>query len=215
MKICPKCGKELKDTANFCGGCGTAMPADAAPAADDHAKKDVCPKCGAKLKPNARFCGKCGTQLAPAEAPQPTAPQAPGTVAQPRKDFTLVGGFIHWNVEPGMIAVKIDANDIAAFGKVKGVNVQDGVKALFFVQGKLIAELNAGSYEFKSMGADEFTPGKATKVGGDDSPAEKAQKRKSRIGRFLSSLADHLPGRHRERAASAGLTQRILRMYRR
>ena len=26
MKTCPKCGKELKDEAKFCGGCGYKFP---------------------------------------------------------------------------------------------------------------------------------------------------------------------------------------------
>jgi len=196
---CPKCGKQLADGAKFCGGCGTKLGGGEA--------GFPCPKCGAMLKAGAKFCGKCGTKLGEAA---PAASGAAPVSADQRKDFSLVGGYIHWNVLPGQIAVKIDENDIAAYGKVKGISVQDGVKALFFVQGKLIAELEAGNYGFKNMGVEEFTPAKTVTNAAPAAKAEeKAAKKKGFFARTIGFIADHLPGKHKERAAAAGLTSRI------
>lgn len=143
MKTCPKCNKELKDTAKFCGGCGYKFPA-----ADDAPKAGpTCPECGNVLKPGAKFCGKCGTKL----AATPT-PEAAKDGAQ-QKDLARVGsgGFIRWTMLPGQVAVRISEEEIEACGKVKGIAIQDGTKALFFVNGKLVAELGAGSYAFKEL----------------------------------------------------------------
>ena len=135
MKVCPNCKKELKDEAKFCGGCGYKFPLGAASA-------DVtnCPSCGNPLKPGAKFCGKCGVSL---------------DIKQVSKDanvdITKQASFIQWNVLPGQLALKIDSSEIASYGRVKGVVVQEGIRALFFVNGKIISELGAGSYEFKSF----------------------------------------------------------------
>jgi predicted amidophosphoribosyltransferase len=57
MKNCPKCNKELKDTAKFCGGCGYKLPD--ATAVVETVSGASCPKCGNSLKIGAKFCGKC------------------------------------------------------------------------------------------------------------------------------------------------------------
>ena len=166
MKTCPKCKKELKDTAKFCSGCGYQFPMEAA--APQQQEGIVCPKCGNLLKPAAKFCGKCGTKIeqnqsaaaAPSgNSPAPAAADNAFAAATPQKDYSLIGSFLHWNILPGQIAVKIDENDIAAFGKcVKGVNIQAGVKALFLVEGKVVAQLEAGNYPFKNFGVGDFKP---------------------------------------------------------
>ena len=158
MKKCPKCGKELSDNAKFCNGCGFRLESAPAPVAQEQGT--TCQKCGNPLKPGARFCNKCGTkQESPTPAPQPSAeaPQPEATVP----DMRLIGSFIQWNILPGQLAVKIDENDIATYGKVKaikGVSIQAGLKALLLVSGRLVAQLEAGSYAFKDFGTGEFTP---------------------------------------------------------
>lgn len=154
MKTCPKCNKELKDAAKFCGGCGYKFH-DAAPAAQI-ASGETCPKCGNVLKPGAKFCGKCGYRL------QAAAQPADG------KNLERIGnsGFIRWTMLPGQIAVKITEAEIESCGKIKGISIQEGTKALFFINGKLTAELAAGNYEFKELGASESVGSAPARTGG-------------------------------------------------
>jgi len=153
MKTCPKCNKELKDTAKFCGGCGYKLPdMTSAPAVEVSA---TCPRCGNALKPSAKFCGKCGHAFA--------------AVAQPDgKNLERVGnsGFIRWTMLPGQVAVKITESEIEACGKIKGISIQEGTKALFFVNGKLTAELEAGNYEFNDLGVSETAGAGPARTGG-------------------------------------------------
>jgi len=205
---CFNCGKELREGAKFCPGCGKPqMLAQAAPAQTGGGV--ACPNCGNILAAGKKFCGKCGTKLedTPAAAAQTVAPTAAqgGT----KKDFSLLGSYIHWNILDGQIAVKIDENDIAAYGKVKGLNIQDGVKALFFAEGKFIAELGGGSYTFKELGAGPISKPESQKVAPEPVAKAPEEKKKKSIFGFVSNLVGHLTGRNRERAQAAGLTNRI------
>ena len=148
MKTCPSCSKVLKDEAKFCGGCGYKFPV-AAPAATAPAPSGVtCPKCGNQLKPGAKFCGKCGTKLDAAEATPPPVER--------RKEGN---GFIRWSLISGQIAVKITEEEVAACGKIKGFVIQEGTKALVFVDGRIAAELAAGSYKLSEVVSGEKPSG--------------------------------------------------------
>lgn len=191
MKKCNHCGKILKETAKFCSNCGPAFVNEIVTIADAKASasSDVCPKCGAPVKPGKKFCGACGAKLETA-APQ----QSVRTETAPQDNFTLLGSYIRWNVLDGQIAVKIDEKDIASYGKVKGLQVQDGVKALFFVEGKFVAELEGGSYSFKEMGVSESSPHV-------DKPGL--------VRRFFNRIVGFFSSRGRERAAAAGLSTSV------
>ena len=139
MKVCPKCNKELKDTAKFCGGCGYKFPD--VPATTAASSDAACPKCGNPLKLGAKFCGKCGTKIEGAAH----AADAKG------KEQLGSSGFVRWTLLPGQIAVKISESEIEACGKIKGVAIQDGTKALVFVNGKIAAELPAGNYKLSEL----------------------------------------------------------------
>lgn len=225
MKNCPKCGKELKDTAKFCGGCGYKLQeASSAP----QVQGNVCQKCGNPLKPGAKFCGKCGTKQeivspAPQSQSQVQPPTANAPIGTTIPQMRTIGSFIQWNILPGQLAVKIDENDIAQYGKVqtiKGVSIQAGLKALLLVSGKVAAQLDAGSYAFKDFGAEDFKP--ATVVGQpSNSETAKATESKERtkgfwgslfsaVGGAVAGLWNRITGRAAEQqAAAAGLTARI------
>ena len=191
MKKCNHCGKVLKDTAKFCSNCGPAFVNEIVTIEDAKASAsgDVCPKCGAPVKPGKKFCGACGAKL------EVAAPQQPVKMETASQDnFTLLGSYIRWNVLDGQIAVKIDEKDIASYGKVKGLQVQDGVKALFFVEGKFVAELEGGSYSFKEMGVSENSPHV-------DKPGL--------VRRFLNRIVGFFSSRGRERAEAAGLSTSV------
>ena len=144
--ICSKCGNEVAEGKKFCGKCGNPMGA-AAPAS---AGGVICSKCGAPVTPGKKFCGKCGSPVS-ADS-QAAAKAAPG---QNENDLTVSSGFIHWNILPGQIALKIDEADIAHYNNVQGFVVQDGLKAVFFADGVLAGELGAGKYPFKDLGVTE------------------------------------------------------------
>ncbi|HAG04531.1 MAG TPA: hypothetical protein DCG28_03730 [Lachnospiraceae bacterium] len=55
MKICPKCGLQLRDDTVFCSRCGTNLEAT---------EKRFCPRCNAEIKSNdAVFCRSCGLKF--------------------------------------------------------------------------------------------------------------------------------------------------------
>ncbi len=58
QKICPNCGAELKENANFCRACGYRV--------NEPEQSDVkrCLNCGNELKPGAKFCRLCGAAVA-------------------------------------------------------------------------------------------------------------------------------------------------------
>lgn len=141
--ICSKCGNEVAEGKKFCGKCGNPMTVT-------EAKGLVCSKCGSPITPGKKFCGKCGTPVS-ADS-QAAAKAAPG---QNENDLTVSSGFIHWNILPGQIALKIDEADIAHYNNVQGFVVQDGLKAVFFADGVLAGELGAGKYPFKDLGVTE------------------------------------------------------------
>ena len=191
MKKCNHCGKILKDTAKFCSNCGPAFVSEIVTVEDAKvsASGENCPKCGASIKPGKKFCGACGAKVEGADLQQ-----APKTENVSQDNFTLLGSYIRWNILDGQIAVKIDEKDIAAYGKVKGLQVQDGAKALFFVEGKFVAELEAGSYSFKELGANDNSPHV-------DNPGI--------VRRFFNNIVGFFSGRSRERAEAAGLSAQV------
>ena len=141
--ICSKCGNEVPEGKKFCGHCGNPMTVT-------ETKGLVCSKCGSPITPGKKFCGKCGSPVS-ADS-QAAAKAAPG---QNENDLTVSSGFIHWNILPGQIALKIDEADIAHYNNVQGFVVQDGLKAVFFADGVLAGELGAGKYPFKDLGVTE------------------------------------------------------------
>lgn len=149
MKVCPKCNKELKDTAKFCGGCGCKLPAGDVSLPTASMSGEACPNCGNQLKPGVKFCGKCGTKIQSVVAPQQSDVASPVDA----KHLEAVGnsGFVRWTMLPGQIAVKITEKEFDEYGKIKGIVIQDGTKALFFVNGSVVAELEAGSYTLAEL----------------------------------------------------------------
>lgn len=145
--ICSKCGNEVAEGKKFCGKCGNPMGA-AAPAS---AGGVICSKCGTPVTPGKKFCGKCGTPVVS------TPSTGSGTAEMDGKSAEMVqsAGFVHWNILPGQLAVKIDEKDIMGYKDCKGFVVQDGTKAVFFADGVLAGELAGGKYPFKDMGIQQ------------------------------------------------------------
>ena len=112
-------------------------------------KMKKCPNCGKELKDEAKFCSGCGYKFPVAQnADQANAASAS---AASKADIEKQASYIQWNILPGQLGLKIDSREIASYGRVKGLVIQEGVKALFFINGKIAAQLDAGKYEFKSF----------------------------------------------------------------
>jgi class 3 adenylate cyclase len=62
--LCPSCGRENREDAKFCKGCGGSLAS-------------TCPSCGADLDADASFCDKCGASLTEAAPPARTPTPAP------------------------------------------------------------------------------------------------------------------------------------------
>ncbi len=152
MKRCIKCNAEISDTAKFCGICRTRQP-DNQPAAPETMP---CPSCGAAVRPTAKFCPSCGHRMSgtsqpTATPPAPSAPAVSETEHGSGKDFDTQRGFVTWRILPGQIAVKINERELSGYGRIRGVYVAPGTRALFFVNGKLAATLDSGRYSFREL----------------------------------------------------------------
>jgi len=143
---CQHCNSELLEGAKFCTTCG----APAAPAGP------VCKACGAALLPDAKFCTACGTPTgaAPAAAADPNAPTDENTaarpVAQPAEggEMATVKQRIFWSIQRGEVACKIDESEFVRYDSAQGLIINDGTTAYIKANGKVIAELHGGVYDF-------------------------------------------------------------------
>lgn len=143
---CPKCGNEVAEGKKFCGKCGVRLDTSKTQVAP---KEDglVCPNCGSPIMPGKKFCGKCGTKLIAQEESGNTTKAIDNNT-----ELTMSAGFIHWNILPGQLAAKVDEKMLESYKDLKGLVVQDGIKAIFFADGKLAGELPGGKYPFKDLG---------------------------------------------------------------
>lgn len=130
---CSKCNSNLKDGAKFCTVCGTpvAIPSSAK---NNEEAVALCKKCSSPLKPNAKFCNSCGERIE--EQPQET------------NELSVVKQRIFWNVQKGEIAKKINESEFIQYDSVLGIIINDGTTAYVRSDGKQIAEIKGGVYNF-------------------------------------------------------------------
>lgn len=129
---CQNCNSEMMEGAKFCTTCGT--PAAAAPAGG------VCPKCNAPLLPDAKFCTTCG-------APAATAP-APETQVAEGGEMAAVKQKIFWNIQKGEVACRVNEAEFLRYDSAQGLIVNDGTTAYIKANGKVLAEIHGGVYDF-------------------------------------------------------------------
>ena len=137
---CPHCNQAIKPGAKFCVHCGKKIEAASAPS-NDLAKNDenICPQCHNQLKPGAKFCTKCGTKI-----------QTNATInKQPLpQDMDSANERMIWNIQPGQVARVIGESEFASYNKVKGVIVSEGTTAYIRANGRTIASISGGTYDF-------------------------------------------------------------------
>lgn len=133
---CQNCNSELLEGAKFCTTCGT--PVAAQPAGG------VCGKCNAPLLPGAKFCTTCG-------APAATAPEsapAPETQAAEGGELAAVKQKIFWNIQKGEVACRVNESEFIRYDSAQGLIVNDGTTAYIKANGKVLAEIHGGIYDF-------------------------------------------------------------------
>ncbi|WP_416989995.1 zinc-ribbon domain-containing protein [Alistipes finegoldii] len=133
---CQNCNSELLEGAKFCTTCGT--PVSAQPAGG------VCGKCGARLLPGAKFCTTCG---APAAAAPESAP-APEAQAAEGGELAAVKQKIFWNIQKGEVACRVNESEFVSYDSAQGLIVNDGTTAYIKANGKVLAEIHGGIYDF-------------------------------------------------------------------
>ena len=134
---CQNCNSELLEDAKFCTTCGT--PVAAAPAGP------VCPKCNAPMLPDARFCTTCGAAVEPAAA---QASQAPDGQAAGGGELATVKQKIFWNIQKGEVACRVNESEFIRYDSAQGLIVNDGTTAYIKANGKVLAEIHGGIYDF-------------------------------------------------------------------
>ena len=133
---CQNCNSELLEGAKFCTTCGT--PVAAQPAGG------VCGKCNAPLLPGAKFCTTCGAPAAtaPESAPAPEAQAAEGG------ELAAVKQKIFWNIQKGEVACRVNESEFVSYDSAQGLIVNDGTTAYIKANGKVLAEIHGGIYDF-------------------------------------------------------------------
>lgn len=130
---CQNCNSELLEGAKFCTTCGTPAAAGG-----------VCKKCNAPLLPDAKFCTTCG-------APAATAPEsapAPETQAAEGGELAVVKQKIFWNIQKGEVACRVNESEFIRYDSAQGLIVNDGTTAYIKANGKVLAEIHGGIYDF-------------------------------------------------------------------
>ena len=133
---CQNCNSELLEGAKFCTTCGT--PVAAQPAGG------VCGKCNAPLLPGAKFSTTCGAPAAtaPESAPAPEAQAAEGG------ELAAVKQKIFWNIQKGEVACRVNESEFVSYDSAQGLIVNDGTTAYIKANGKVLAEIHGGIYDF-------------------------------------------------------------------
>ncbi|MFI3306392.1 MAG: zinc-ribbon domain-containing protein [Rikenellaceae bacterium] len=144
---CSKCNKELKDGAKFCTSCGTAVQQQPKP--DTTAAAESCSKCKAPLKSGAKFCTSCGTPTGatPSSAQATGNTQATGE-GESKTTMNMVKQKIVWNVSPGEVARSLKESEFVEYDKAMGLIVDEGTTAIVRANGKKLAEIQGGVYDF-------------------------------------------------------------------
>lgn len=119
---------------------------------------DKCPRCNTPVKPGQKFCTKCGERLTEAQPAQPDKEQAQQQAQaeeaharqQGAEDVVQTSNqHIYWTIQQGQIARVITPQEMSAYTNAKGVIVSEGTTAYVRVNGKTVATLTGGVYEFK------------------------------------------------------------------
>lgn len=133
---CSKCNSKLKDGAKFCTSCGSPIESLNSARNSDNTMA-ICKECSTPLKPKAKFCTSCGAKTIEGQAQQ-----------QNVEELSVVKQRIFWNVQQGEIARKINEAEFIQYDSALGLIINDGTTAYIRSEGKQIAEIKGGAYNF-------------------------------------------------------------------
>lgn len=137
---CPHCNSEIKDGAKFCTHCGNKIEKEnKQKASQNETTVNKCQQCNSPLKEGAKFCTKCGARV------NITAIAKKQSLAE---DMGSANERIIWNIQPGQVARVISESEFASYNKVRGVIVSEGTTAYIRANGRTIASISGGTYDF-------------------------------------------------------------------
>ena len=102
-----------------------------------------CPKCNAEVREGAKFCTSCGQKIEQTQ----TRPKAEDREPLSR-DMNNVRGRIYWNIQPGQVARVIDEAEFDSYNELNGIIIPEGTTAYIRSNGRTIATINGGTYDF-------------------------------------------------------------------
>lgn len=112
-------GHENMAGSNFCSECGEKISGG----------QLLCPHCGATMDSLASFCSKCGKPM-----------------GKPREDKPANMQGMRWQRDINDFATRVDVDDLKGTLQ-KGIIVEQGTKALLFINGALAETLQPGMYD--------------------------------------------------------------------
>ncbi len=131
---CSNCQSELLEGAKFCTSCGTPVK--------NESQGPLCATCQAPLLPDAKFCTTCGTPVA--SKGEETAREETGEGGE----LSTVKQRIFWNIQRGEVACHINEAEFLRYDSAQGLIVNDGTTAYVKANGKVVAEIHGGTYDF-------------------------------------------------------------------
>lgn len=139
MTICPDCGVELPDTANFCRSCGSSV-------------SGICSTCGETVSKEASFCPSCGESLSQKSSNDIPTESSTGPIQlRPTEFARRIGGSA---LKPGGLINRLRQKE--------EISIEEGTRAALLEEGKLVGEIGPGKHNFDSLGQKikEFRTGK-------------------------------------------------------
>lgn len=174
LPVCPKCGKPaVKPGQRFCPACGTPFGEPSAEekgilrdaanfvrgavhggqraVQQDHRRQDE-----ERVRQEA---ANLGLEVNKPNRNAGSTPQANPTESQPVQrrhvidtdsveGVNIVSGRAIWSIEKGQLARLITETELANADGLKGVIIQEGCTALVYIDGQLVANMEAGAYTF-------------------------------------------------------------------
>lgn len=108
------------------------------------------------LEVNKPGSGDANAGVATQPNAQPQAPRRLTVDTESVEGVSVVNGRAIWNIEKGQLARVISEAELANADGLKGVIIQEGCSALVFVDGTLVANMEAGAYTFPAKSEAEI-----------------------------------------------------------
>ena len=112
-----------------------------------------CQNCGHEQS-EGKFCGKCGSPMPLEDSSEPRDPL--DFISSEKLESESVRGYISWRSGQGEIARIVNEKELEIYGGgLRGFIIAPHQKALIYSGGKLLAELQGGTYDIPSRPSDK------------------------------------------------------------